>query len=148
MLPDNNAEVKCPVNFTAMAEMLGLSRIRLYQLIAEGVFPMPAKHRRTDRPYYTPQLQEQCLEIRKTGIGLNGETVIFNTKRKNKIDLPPEFYDELIETLKNMGLKVTRDKVKGALQVMRPKGLQQFVVGSDLVRDLFGYFKNGCKKSV
>jgi len=151
MLLDNNTQIQCPVNFTAMAEMLKLSRIRLYQLIEKGVFPKPPKNQLTKRPYYTPELQKKCLEIRKTGIGFNGKSVIFNTKRKNKIDLDPGFYEfcgDLVETLKNMGFKVTRDKVKNALQAIRPNGLKQFVINADLIRDLFGYFKNGCKKSV
>ena len=96
-------------------------------------------------------MQKKCIEIRRTGVGLNGEPVIFNAKRKKKADLGPEFYelcDELVGTMKNMGLKTTRDKIGEALQVIRPKGLQEFEDRGDLIRDLHGYFKNGCKKSV
>ena len=149
MLSDNNTGAEHPVSCTAMGDMIGLTRTRLSQLVKEGVFPEPVKHPRTNRPYYTPQLQKKCIEIRRTGIGLNGEPVIFNTKRKKKVDLGPEFYEfcgELVETLKNMGFKVTRDKVEKALQAIRPKGLQEFVARGDLIRDLYGYFKNGRKK--
>ena len=151
MLPYNGTEAEHPVSFTAMAEMLGLTRIRLYQLVDEGVFPEPDKHPRTNRPYYAPQLQKKSIEIRRTGIGLNGEPVIFNIKRKKKADLGPEFYEfceELVDVLKNMGFKVTKDKVGKALQVIRPKGLREYVTDGDLIRDLHGYFKNNRKKSI
>jgi len=149
MLLYNNTEAEHPVSCTAMAGMIGLTGTRLSQLVKEGVFPEAVRHPRTKRPYYTPQLQKKCLEIRRTGTGLNGEPVIFNNKRKKNADLGPEFYEfcgELVETMKNMGFKVTRDKVEKALQAIRPKGLQEFVADSDLIRDLFGYFKNGRKK--
>ena len=53
--------------------------------------------------------------------------------------MDPEFYEfcgDLVEALKNMGFKVTRDKVKNALQAIRPNGLKQFVINADLIRDL------------
>jgi hypothetical protein len=151
MAPYNNTEAEHPVSFTAMADMLGITRIRLYQLIKKGIFPEAGKHPRTNRPYYSPQSQKKCIEIRRTGVGLNGEPIIFNTKRKRKADLEPEFYEfcgELVETMKNFRIKVTRDKIEKALQTVRPKGLREFVADNDLIRDLHGYFKNECKKSV
>ena len=158
MTPDHNVEEICSITFTEMARKLRLSRLRLYQLIEKGVFPGPAKHQDMKRPFYTPELQRKCLEIRKTGTGFNGRPVIFNTPRKHKnanccenIELDGnlrEFYDELTGILKQMGNKVTRDEVKNAIQAMRPNGLEQFVVDGELIRDLYGYFKNNCKESV
>ena len=155
---DNNAEEICPITFTEMAGKLSLSRLRLYQLIAEGVFPEPIRYPHTKRRFYTPQLQRKCLEIRKTGIGFNGRPIIFNAPRKHKnanccknIELDgnlKEFCHELTGILKQMGNKVTRDEVKNALQATRPNGLEQFVVNGELIRDLYGYFKNNCKESV
>jgi len=148
MLPDNNTEAECSVSFTAMAKMVDLSRARLYQLIKKGVFPGPVYYEHTKRPFYTPQLQKKCLKIRKTGIGFNGNPVIFNTKKNHEINSGLRFDDfcgELVDTLKNIGIKVTKDKVKSALQTIRPDGLRQFVVDEELIRDVFGYFKRSCK---
>ncbi len=155
MMSDNNLKAVCSV--TEMAKKLDLSRARFYQLLEKGVFPKPAHYTHTKRPFYTLDLQQKCSEIRKTGIGFNGEPVIFNTPRKiikpngcdNGWDSKfNEFCGELVEVLKQMELKMTRDKVKNTLQEIYPDGLERFVVDGELICDLFGYFKSGCKKSV
>jgi len=63
---------------TAMALQVGLSRARFYQLVKAGVFPQPRYSPRTRRPFYPLDLQKKCLEIRKTGIDLPGQPVVFN----------------------------------------------------------------------
>lgn len=68
---------KAAVTVTEMARMVGLSRARFYELLARGVFPAPARDAATQRPRFTRELQEQCLEVRRTHRGLNGETVLF-----------------------------------------------------------------------
>lgn len=154
-LSDNEPEAICTV--TELVKRLKLSRARFYQLLEKGVFPKPTDYTHTKRPFYTLDLQQKCLEIRKTGIGFNGKPVIFNTPRKiikpngcdNGWDSKfNEFCGELVEVLKQMGLKMTRDKVKNALQEIYHDGLERLVVDGELIRDLFGYFKSGCKKSV
>ena len=64
------------------AKGVRLSRARFYQLIKCGVFPPP--HYRTDNrcPYYTRELLDECLKIRESGIGLNGDHVIFQIRGK------------------------------------------------------------------
>jgi DNA-binding transcriptional MerR regulator len=57
---------------TEMARKLGFSRARLYQLVETGVLPPPIRSS-MGRPYYPPDLQQKCLQIRKTGIGFNGQ---------------------------------------------------------------------------
>ena len=52
---------------TELAKTLGLSRARFYQLQKMGIFPMPIYCIRTRRPFYTPDLRQICVDIRKTG---------------------------------------------------------------------------------
>ena len=66
------------------AKEVRLSRARFYQLIKCGVFPPPL-YRTADRcPYYTDELFNECLKIRESGIGRNGNHVIFQIRGKNK----------------------------------------------------------------
>ncbi len=80
MSQDHDFKMICSV--TEMAKKLGLSRARFYQLQNMGVFPTPVHCRHTRRPFYPMDPQEQCLEIRRTPIGANGQPTLFNTKRK------------------------------------------------------------------
>ncbi len=89
---------------TKMIAMLGISKARFYQLIQNDIFPPPVYCIRTKKPFYTDNLQQHCLNIRKTGIGYNGKPVIFYAARKANNNLSKEKsndYVEIIEALKN-----------------------------------------------
>lgn len=62
-----------------LAKVLGITRSRLYQLIARGVMPRPLGS--LSRPYFTPEMIEQCLKVKETRMGVNGEVVMFNRRR-------------------------------------------------------------------
>ena len=64
-----------------MARVLNLSRSRFYSLVEAGVFPMPLYLVKTQRPFYDETLRDQCLEIRRKGLGANGQPVFFYPKR-------------------------------------------------------------------
>jgi len=141
MSSDNDLKAICSV--TELAGKLGLSRSRFYQLQKTGVFPMPVYCIRTKRPFYPLGLQQKCLDIRKTGIGLNGQPVLFNTPRRTKSDNPRNQsdcgYEELADALRSLGLNVTRNRVKDAVDAMYPEGLAKHPVGDSIIRDLFRY---------
>ena len=65
------------VTISWMARALSLSRSRLYQLIKLKVFPEPSRHPTTNRPYYSREQQEQVWRTKKTGLGANGQIVLF-----------------------------------------------------------------------
>ena len=44
-------QTKVAVSVAEMAMMVGLSRVRFYQLVDAGVFPRPERHAETGRPY-------------------------------------------------------------------------------------------------
>lgn len=127
---------------TAMAEQVGLSRARFYELLAEAVFPPPLYSLRTERPFYTPKQQEECIEIRRRGIGWNGQPVVFNTSRKgiNSGQLSSEQCDELTRSLRDLVPGVTKRHVQKALSEVYPKGGLGGVDMEVMIRDLFYYF--------
>lgn len=148
MFDKNDYMAVCSVS--EMARKLELSRARFYQLQNAGVFPKPIPDDHIKRPFYPLDLQQKCMEIRKTGIGLNGKPVIFNAPRKNhkanvcSNGLDSEFSGfcgELVGVLKEFKLKLTRGTIKKALRQIRPDGLEQYTVTRELIHDLSEYFK-------
>ena len=144
MLSNNDFKAVCSV--TELAQKLDLSRARFYQLQKVGVFPEPVYCIRTKRPFYPLDLQQQCIEIRKTGIGHNGQPIIFYRTRKDKLVKPQNQlnadYKQLTDTLRQLGLKITVGEVKNAINTLYPQG----VIGSDdgtIIRDLFRRFRKG-----
>jgi hypothetical protein len=83
-----NRDSVATCSVTEMARKLGLSRARLYQLMETGVFPPPVRAG-TRRPFYTPDLQHKCLQIHKTGVGFNGQSVLFNKRWRRKARREP-----------------------------------------------------------
>lgn len=71
------------VSVTDMAARCQLSRSRFSALVAAGVFPNPCRVPGR-RPYYSPALIQSCLDIRRTGVGANGQVVMFNRRKPPK----------------------------------------------------------------
>ena len=113
-----------------MADLCQLSRSRFYDLIESGVFPKPIQHPSSKRPMFDRGLQEKCLEIRQTGIGMNGQPVLFN--RKTRKGSPPlersprtrqPDHADLLDALKGLGLTTTAQAVNEAVATLFPNGL-------------------------
>ena len=142
MCENNNLIAVCSV--TEMARKIGLSRARFYQLQKMGVFPKPVYCSHSNRPFYTSYLQEKCLTIRKTGIGFNGQPIVFNCLRKRCAPSSDcsqeERYNEIADALKQMGLNVGPKKVKKAIEAIYPDKLAGKVVDGPIIRDLFRHF--------
>ena len=142
MLLNNDLKAICSV--VAVAKKLQLSRARFYQLLEMGVFPKPVYCTRTKRPFYPLDLQQQCLRVRETGIGHNGQLVIFYSLRKDKPkSWPDNTHKQLTEDLKQMGLNVTFNTVKNAIKARYPKGLPSDIDEGAVIRDLFRYLRQG-----
>jgi predicted DNA-binding transcriptional regulator AlpA len=73
-------ETKAVVTVSEMARMCGLSRARFYQLQKAGVFPAPVYQ--AGRPVYTEEQQQVCLEVRRRNRGVNGQPVLFYSRRR------------------------------------------------------------------
>jgi hypothetical protein len=143
ILPDNNFKAVCSV--TAMARQVGLSRARFCQLRKKGVFPEPVYLGEPKRPFYPLDLQQKCIEIRRTGISYNGQPIIFYTLREKKckgqVNQSDCKYEELASTLSKMGLNVALKKVKNAVKILYPEGLTQQPLEGSVIGDMFRYFK-------
>ena len=144
MLPNDNLKAVCTV--TEMTKKLGLSRARFYQLQKMGIFPKPLYLDNLKRPFYPLDLQQQCLKIRKTGIDSNGKPIIFYAPREKKRRCPtvqaePQ-YQELTESLRQIGLNVTGDKVKAAVKALYPDGLTEPLDG-EVIGKVHRYLNGG-----
>jgi len=139
MLSDNSLKAVCSV--TELAKKLGLSRARFYQLQKMGVFPEPIYCVRTKRPFYPLDLQQECINIRETGIGYNEQPIIFYSSRKNKSgesqNQSDQEYEKLTNSLRKMGLNVTRNKVKKAVKTLYPEGLAHRFNEGMVIRNVF-----------
>lgn len=109
--------------------MLSLSRARFYDLVERGVFLSPVYSLANRRPLYTADMQQANLTARQTGVGCNGEFVIFYERLPNTPAAParrrPARPDHggLVESLKSLGLAgVTAAQVDEAVAVLFPGG--------------------------
>lgn len=136
---------KSVVTVSEMAEMCQISRSRFYDLMEAGVFPKPVQHPSSKRPMFDLEMQKKCLEIRQTGIGANGQPVLFNRRPKNagqprpqrrsEPESKPE-HAELLEALKGLGLNPTAQAVTEALGHLFPTGHAGLDQG-DVIRKVF-----------
>ena len=142
---DHDVGAICSV--TEMAAKLGLSRARFYQLVGMAVFPPPVRSG-ARRPFYPADLQEKCLQIRKTGVAFNGLPVLFNRRRKNSRPRSTQGgpYDGLAAALKNIGLKVNANAIKHAVRGLYPAGPVDDQ--GKVLRDLCQHFTKDCQRSV
>lgn len=104
------ASLRAAISVSEMARSLHMSRARFYELVNAGVMPPPCYLVRTRKPFYTAQLQEMCLKVRKRGEGINGEPVVFYairgtlTKRPSRPksrSKPKAEQNPMLETLLN-----------------------------------------------
>ena len=134
------------ISVTEMAKMLNLSRARFYQLLEQGIFPQPIYDIRTHRPMYDSKLQMACLQVRETGIGVDGSFMLFYSPRKKERQSknPKRFtktnslHKEFTETLASMGLDCSAKDVSSALSELYPEGVGEMDHGV-VIRDLFRF---------
>jgi hypothetical protein len=152
-MSDHVSSAKSVINVSEMADLCQLSRSRFYDLMDAGIFPKPVPHPASKRPMYDRDLQDKCLEIRQTGIGMNGQPVLFNRKpnrighskilRKPVQAKSPDHADLLV-ALKGLGLTSTAQAVGEALAKVFPNGNAGIDQG-DVVRKVFLHLQGGKK---
>jgi len=72
---------KVVLTISDTARLVGLSRSRFYTLMQQGVFPMPLYLIATKRPFFDERLRDECLEVRRTGLGINNQPILFYPRR-------------------------------------------------------------------
>lgn len=142
---------KAALSVSEVAALCLLSRSRFHVLVRAGIFPGPVLNESSKRPYYTQELAQKCVEIRRTGIGQNGQVVLFNRKPKKSSGkfkptppAAPQAHQEIVEAIKSLGLNVTADAVAGAIAKLFPGGIEK-VEQAEAIRKLF-LFLQGDKK--
>jgi hypothetical protein len=136
MVPENN--LKAVFSVTEVINELGLSRARFYQLLNMGIFPEPL-YSSPKRPYYSQELRQKCIDIRKTGISFSGQPIVFYNLQKDKFKGQLN-YERLTDALRQMNQNVTLDAVKKGVEVMYPDGLPPEYDEGCVIRDLHRYF--------
>ena len=145
MVPENNLKAVFPV--AEVATEVGLSRARFWQLYKMGVFPEPLRSGSNCR-FYSEELRQKCIEIRKTGIGYNGQPTVFYDSRKD-MSQNLLIYEHFVDALQQMKKNVTLDAVKKAIHTLYPDGLPPKYDEGCVVGELYRYFdKGGCKNAV
>lgn len=134
---------KAVVSVVEMAELCRLSRSRFYSLMQSGIFPKPIRNDACKRPVFDHDLQQKCLDIRRTGVGANGQPVVFNRRRKNngskqkpKPKTGANDHSSLNEALKSLGLQASAETVEEALRELYPDGRDQ-IDEAEQVRQVF-----------
>lgn len=145
-----SGETKAVVTVSEMARMVHLSRARFYQLVRKGVFPAPVYQ--AGRPVYTEDIQAVCLEVKKKNRGVNGEPVLFYSRRPvERVKRTPgraskpspknEAVEALLDGLNALGLTTVTgaqvDKVTSELFPQGTDGLDQ----GEVLRAVFLYLK-------
>lgn len=126
------------ITLQELCEQLGISKTRYYQLQKKGVFPAP--QRAGNRPVFDNNLAQQCVEVVRSRVGINGEPVLFNAKRKQEpVQKRPVSvkgkHDDLIAALASLGLIVTKEQVTAAVQSLPNNGTDLNEAG--LVKQVF-----------
>jgi hypothetical protein len=125
------------VSVSQMARLVGLSRQRFYQLASEGVFLSPIYDITTRRPYYTQEMQETNLQVRRKNFGLNNRPILFYAKRlpadissaepvkpRSVSKQPTDEHRHLIDGLKSLGIStVNAQDVSKALKHLYAKNI-------------------------
>lgn len=144
---NNPDPMKAAISIKDCAALCGLSRQRFMQLVTAGVFPKPLIDKATRRPYFTEEMQAQCLEVRKKNMGINGKVVMFYSRRPNTTpttpkekkpkDKPTDRHIEILDGLKALGLvTVTATQVAEAVKEFFPKGTSA-VESGEVIRAIF-----------
>ena len=102
-----------------------MSRSQFYIHVKRGTFHSPLKLA-NGRPYYTASMVEDIVKARETGVGVNGEYVLFYERQSGTEKPDPKSkadHSSLIEGLRSLGIPtVTPQQIEAALAVCFPKG--------------------------
>jgi hypothetical protein len=138
---------KSIVSVTDMAKLVGLSRQRFNQLVRQGVFPAANRDETSGRPFYNAEKQQQCLLVRQTNTGINGQPILFysrrrdtGTKRSSSRASKPKADSTIIHQLAELGINVTMKDVETASATLFPAGTIS-IAHETVLKGLFLHFR-------
>ena len=139
---------KTVISVAEMARMVGLSRARFYQLVNEGIFPSPLYSVHTRRPFFSEDMQQICMDVRKRNCGVNGKPILFYAARHplgqkstpvRKPKAEPKSknqYADLLAGLRSLGLEITAAQIEPVVKELFPTGIQNLDSG-EVIRGVF-----------
>ena len=134
---DFDDQIKAIATVRDVCRMVGLSPARFYQLVHQGIFPMPVYDIVSRRPHFTQDQQRQCLDIRRRNCGANNKPICFYARRLDAAPPVPRRragrqpstprakaeHAGLVEALRGLGLaSVTAPMVAAAVKQVFPRG--------------------------
>ena len=131
--PWNTFRPRAAISVSSMATAVGLSRSQFYSYVKRRCFPSPVYSLVTRRPFFTLEQQQEIVEVRATGVGINGEYILFYERRTGDLKAAVPVFRRsgssnplvpaLIESLRSLGLsKASATDVEGALVLLFPSG--------------------------
>jgi len=149
-----NDQTRAVVSVTEMAQMVGLSRQRLYQLMGT-TFPWPLYDVATRRPFYNEELQKVCLEVRQRNFGIDGKPVMFYAKGHRPNDQPKSTrkarpkpnskYADILDAVIGLGLiSATSAQIESAVRRLFPTGTAD-VHQAEIIRTVFIHLKRSAR---
>jgi predicted DNA-binding transcriptional regulator AlpA len=114
------------ITLQELCEQVGLSKGRFAQLQKQGFFP-PAQRTSSNRPVFDQTLVQQCLEVVRSRVGINGEPLLFNRKPKQeplrkRVTPASKKHGALITALASLGLSPTVEQVDAAIATLPSHG--------------------------
>ncbi|MEI8197733.1 MAG: hypothetical protein WCI73_17705 [Phycisphaerae bacterium] len=131
----NEFRPRAAVSVSDMARAVNLSRSQFYTYVKRGVFPKPIYSLTTKRPQYLLEAQQEILEVRTTGIGSNGEYVMFYERhacgavpahqpRRERPSPVAVMHSEVLDGLQGLGMTGMKvADVEKALGLLFPGGI-------------------------
>ena len=137
--------LKAAVSVSEVCRQLGMSRSQFYLHVSRGTFHSPLRLPSNQRPYFTASMVEDIVKARETGVGVNGEYVLFYERQTAVKSETKHDRSSLIEGLKNLGLVgVTSAQVDAAMSFCFPDGNHSHDE-SNVLRTVFRHLKrSGC----
>ena len=121
-----DSSLKAASTVSALCKLLEMSRSQYYLLAKRGIFHLPLYLETTKRPYLTASMVEDCIQARYSGIGVNGQVVLFNERKRVDTKEKPAAkvdYTSIIAGLRQLGLEATKEHVQQALDNEYPRGI-------------------------
>ena len=137
--------IKAAISISEMCRQLGMSRSQFYSHVKKGTFHTPLKLA-NGRPYFNASQVEDNLNARASGVGVNGEYVLFyerSTEPKpfNEKKVVADDHSQLIASLGSLGItSVTNQKVQSAIEACFAKGIND-EDESTVLRAVFRHLK-------
>ncbi len=139
---------KAAYSVAETAALCGVSRARFYDHITSGVMPPPLYALRTRRPFYPADLAVLCVRIRETNVGFDGAFVMFYDRKQKSPTTPvptnessrnvrkaaasDPLTQEMVETLRAMGVQTAEAEVLIAISRQCPAGVAEETFETDL----------------